>query len=70
MFNVNKEKEIKRLINKKRKELGITREELCAISGITSRTLRRFMNGEHDLKLGNLIEILTTLEIEIKFESV
>ncbi|MCB0391228.1 MAG: helix-turn-helix transcriptional regulator [Bdellovibrionales bacterium] len=76
MKNANKNKyiEIKNsqqvapLLQKRRKELGITQKQLADLSNLSFNGISRMEVGDSEIKLSNLIKIGQLLGLKIKIE--
>jgi y4mF family transcriptional regulator len=61
-----KVKKLGNLIRKKRKEQGLTQEELAGMSGVGVRFVRELEHGKESCHLGKALLIAHMLGLEIK----
>jgi len=57
-------------IIRRRKELNLTQEELATRAGMPQSSISRMESGEHNVRLGTLIEVAEALEARVEIRLV
>ena len=57
--------DIQKIVQARRKELGLTQAELARRAHLSREMIVRFENGEHDIGLRKLLRILSALDLDI-----
>ena len=68
MKTISNTKELGMIIRKKRKEQGLTQEELASTSGVGIRFIRELEQGKESCHLGKSMSVISMLGINIKLE--
>ena len=58
-------RDLSMLIRARRRELGLTQEDLATKAGIDTKQVSRLENGAHEPKLSTMLSLLAALDVEI-----
>ncbi|WP_349904371.1 helix-turn-helix transcriptional regulator [Parafrigoribacterium humi] len=65
-MNSSKPADLGRTIALRRKQLGVTQEELAALAGVSVRFLSSLERGKPTVRLDTLLAVLDTLGLELR----